>query len=81
LEESSEECKEEMIVVKLDLLFRQLEVTVARCDGADENASFSLLEEARRVIRNTADSDTSDGRGVLSFHLLGYISALLSFTT
>jgi len=54
-------------VVKLDLLFRQLEVTVARCDSADENA-FSLLEEARRVIRNTADSDTSDSRGVLSFH-------------
>jgi hypothetical protein len=70
LEESSEDCKEEMIVVKLDLLFRQLEVTVARCDGADDNASsFSLLEEARKVIRNTADSDTSDSRGVLSFHL------------
>lgn len=56
-------------MVKLDLLFRQLEVTVARCDGADDNASFSLLEEARKVIRNTADSDTSDSRGVLSFHL------------
>ena len=69
LEESIEDSKEEMIVVKLDLLFRQLEVTVARCDGADENVSFSLLEEARRVIRNTANLDTSDSRGVLSFHL------------
>jgi hypothetical protein len=72
--------KEEAIVIQLDLLFRQLEVSVARCDSEeDRTATFLLLHEAREIMAKSktqaADSSSKLSRlmprrfGILTFNL------------
>jgi hypothetical protein len=72
--------EEEAIVIQLDLLFRQLEVSVARCESEeDRTATFLLLQQARDIMARSktqaADSSSKLSRlmprrfGILTFNL------------
>jgi hypothetical protein len=46
------------MVVKLDLLFRQLEVSVPCCAGEEDcMAALALLDEARGMIKTIASGE------------------------
>ena len=72
--------EEEYILIQLDLLFRQLEVSVARCDSEeDRTANFLLLHQARDIMAKSktqaAESSSKLSRhmprrfGILTFNL------------
>ena len=67
LEASDDSAPEERTVVKLDLLFRQIEVTVPCCTSEEERQrTHALLNEARTIISSiTSESaDNSTGAAV-----------------
>jgi len=81
-EKSSEYDSEGLAIIKLDLLFRQLEVSQARCDGEDYSAAFTLLEEARKIIKTTEtmakkDEQSSAMMSTRKFGILTFNFALL----
>jgi len=77
---ASSALEEEVIVIQLDLLFRQLEVSTAQRDGEeDRTAAFSLLGRARNIMtKNKTQAGASSAKlsrlmprkfGILAFNL------------
>jgi hypothetical protein len=57
---SSEYDPEAVTILKLDLLFKQLEVRAPCCEtDEDRKACFALLDEARKILKESSASEAN----------------------